>query len=424
MVTEPDDGTETESTERPATSDGPPAARSDRAMWGLVAGASLIAAALGAYEIAPASVTPLIRESLGIGATAAGLLVGVMFAVAVVASVPVGVVLDRTDTRLAMALSVVAVFVVGLWGWWAARAGAYGSLLASRVVGGTAFIVVWNAGIDIVGEAASESRRATVVALFTASAPLGFALGQGLSPAIAARWGWPAIFVAFNGLALLGLVLFWPASRGLGAAGGETPTLAEFGRVLRSRRVWIVGGLGFLGYGLYLFVNSWGPSYLTTEVGISLGLSGLLIALFPAVGVVSRASGGLLSDRLFDGRRRPVALVTFLVAAPLLVAFPLLRSVAALVVGLLVAGFAIQLVVGLSFAYVRELVDPRVAATAVAFQAALGMGGATVSPIVGGAVIDAAGYPAAFVGAGAMAAVGVGLAWVAPESGGRRREHR
>lgn len=392
-----------------------PADDSDRVNWGLVAGASFISVSLGAYEIAPASVTPLIRESLGIGATAAGLLVGVMFGIAVVTSLPVGAVLDRTDTRAAMAVSVVAVFVVGVWGWWAAEQGDYASLLASRLVGGIAFIVVWNAGIDLVGEAAADARRATLVAVFSASAPLGFALGQGLSPAIAARWGWPAIFVAFNGLALLGLALFWPTSRGLGQAGGAAPSVDEFANVLRNRRVWIVGTLGFLGYGLYLFVNSWGPSYLTAEVGVSLGLSGVLVALFPAVGVVSRVSGGVLSDRLFGGRRRPVVLASFLVAAPLLAGFPLLRSVPPLVAGLLIAGFAIQLMIGLSFTYVRELVDERVAATAVALQAAVGMGGAFVSPIVGGAVIESAGYTAAFLGAGALAAVGIALAWWAPE---------
>lgn len=393
------------------------AAGSDRATWGLVGGASLMVIALGAYEIAPASVTPLIRESMGIGAAAAGLLVGVMFGIAFVTSLPTGAILDRTDTRVAMAAAVAALFVVGAWGWWAATSGHYLSLLASRVVAGAAFVAVWNAGIDIVSEAAADARRATMVAVFTASSPLGFALGQGLSPVIAARWGWPAIFVAYNGIALVGLALFWPASRGLGAAGGAPPSAREFGQVLRNRGVWMVGSLGFLGYSLYLFVNSWGPSYLTSEIGMSLGLSGFLVALFPAVGVLSRVSGGVLSDRLFGGRRRPVVLLSFVVAVPLLGSFPVIRAVAALVVSLVVAGFAIQLMIGLSFAYVRELVPGRVGGTAVAFHTGAGMGGAFASPIAGGAVIDAVGYPVAFLGAAGLAAVGVAVAWVAPEPG-------
>ena len=391
-------------------------ARSARERWTLVAGASLVSVALGAYEIAPASVTPLIRESMGIGATAAGSLVSVMFGTAVLASLPAGAILDRTDSRRAVALAVGLLFIAGAWGWVAAERGAYDSLLASRVLGGVGYVIVWNAAIDIVSEAASEANRATAVGVFTASGPIGFALGQGAGPAVASALGWPTVFPAFNALALLGLALFWPTSRGLGAVGGEQPpTFGEFASVLRSRAVWLVGGLGFLGYALYLFVNSWAPSYLTEEVGLSLGLSGLLVAAFPAVGILSRVSSGLVSDRLFDGRRRPVVLLSFVVATPTVVGLSLFDTVAVLVAVLLVAGFAIQLTLGLSFAYVGELVTSRVAATAVAFQTAVGLAGAFLAPIAGGAVIESSGYGVAFLAAGVLAAIGIVLAWYAPE---------
>ncbi|PSP89294.1 MFS transporter [Halobacteriales archaeon QS_4_69_34] len=402
--------------------DDPSNPRGVRAQWGLVAGASLVSTALGAYEIAPASVTPLVRESLSVGATAAGLLVGVMFGTAVVASLPAGALLDRTNSRSTMAAAVLVLFVAGAWGWAAARSGDYPSLLASRVAGGLAYVVVWNAGIDIVSRATGDAQRATAVGVFTASAPVGFALGQAGGPVVAGWLGWPAVFLAFDGLAAVGLLLFWPTSRGLGASSESAPTLGEFGGVLTNRGVWLVGGLGFVGYALYLFVNSWGPSYLTTEIGLSLGASGALVALFPAVGVLARVGSGVLSDRLFGGRRRPVALGAFLLAAPLVGGVALVRSIAVLVGALLVAGFAIQLVLGLSFTYVGELVSVRVAATAVAFQTSVGLAGAFVAPIVGGAIVDAAGYAVAFGLAGGLAAFGIALAWCAPEPAAARKD--
>ena len=126
-------------------------------------------------------------------------------------------------------------------------------------------------------------------------------------------------------------------------------------------------------------------------------------------------SSGALSDQLFGGRRQPVVLGSFFVAVPLVVGFTYLQSIAVLIVMLLVAGFAIQLTLGLSFTYVRELVDPQVAATAVAFQTSVGLSGAFLAPIAGGAVVDAAGFDIAFLVAGGCAAVGVVLAWWAPE---------
>ena len=393
------------------------AGRSRASVVRLVVGASLISAGLGAYEISPASVTPLIIDRLGVTEAAAGLIVSVMFGTAVVASLPVGGVLDRTDSRRAIAVAVGGLLVAGVWGWVAGRDGDYLAVLASRVLGGITYVVVWNAGIDIVSEAVDPNQRATAVGSFTASGPVGFALGQATGPVVASRAGWSAVFLVYVVVVLAGFALFWGPSRGLGGAGGAVPTLSEFGGVLRNRQVWLVGALGFLGYALYLFVNSWGPSYLTDELGLSLGASGVVVAGFPAVGVLSRIGGGALSDRLFDGRRRPVVLGSFVAAAPLLAVIAQTEALAVLVAALLLSGVAIQLTLGLSFAYVRELVDPRVAATAVAFQTSVGLGGAFVAPIVGGALIEATSYRTAFLVAAALGALGVLLAWYAPEPG-------
>lgn len=391
--------------------------RTANSTWWLVVGASLISMGLAAYEIVPASVTPLIQESLRVGPTAAGLLVGVMFGTAVIVSLPAGAVLDRTDSRTAMALAVGILLIAGVWGWRAGRRGQFQSILASRALGGAAYVVVWNAGIDMVSRAVDGSHRATAVGIFTASGPVGFALGQGSGPLIAERFGWPAVFLAFIGPAIVGLAVFWPASRGHGGSHGDAPSLREFGAVLRSPSVWLVGVLGFLGYALYLFVNSWGSSYLTQGLDFSLTVSGLVVAVFPAVGVLSRISGGLISDRVSDGRRRPIVLWSFGLAAPLLFGFTQFRSLPLLVAVLLLIGFAVQLTLGLSFTYVRELVDPRVAATAVAFQTSIGLAGAFVAPIAGGAVVNRAGFEPAFLLAGVVAVAGTIIAWQAPEPG-------
>jgi MFS family permease len=51
----------------------------------------------------------------------------------------------------------------------------------------------------------------------------------------------------------------------------------------------------------------------------------------------------------------------------------------------------------------------------VAFQTSVGLAGAFVSPIAGGAVVDTAGFEVAFLLAGALAVLGTVLAWRAPE---------
>lgn len=400
------------------------AAGVDAGTYLAVAGLFVLSTAAAAYEIAPASVTPVVMADLGVGESAAGWLVSVMYGTAVLASVPAGFALDRTSVRDAVTLAAVALLVAGAWGYGAAAAGRYWPLVASRVLGGLAYVVVWNAGANLAGRAVPRSVQATAVGVFTASAPAGFALGQLGGPLVADAAGWPAVFPTFGALAVLGIAVFrvglarTPGGGDVDAV--ETPTLAQFRAVLVDRRVWTVGGMGFLAFSLYLFLNSWLPSYFAAELGLTLAESGLLVAVFPAVGIVARTAGGAISDRGFGGRRRPVALASFVAAGPVVVALGFVAEVAVAVALLVAAGAAIQTGIGLLFSYVREVVDERVAATAVSLLTAVGLFGAFAAPIAAGASIELTGsYRPAFLGAGAVAAAGALLALLAPEPGGR-----
>jgi len=381
-------------------------------LWVLVVGA-------GAYEIVPASVAPLIRDGMGVGPTAASAVVSVMFAVAVVGSIPIGVGADRVDTRKAMLLAAAALVVAGVWGWYAASRGDYASLILSRMLGAVGFVAVWNAGAAAVGRAFPADVRATAIAAFTTSGPAGFGVGQLTGPLVAARFGWEWTFAVYGLFVLVGIAIYLPASVGLSLKPDDEPVpgLAEFRGVLADRRIWHVSALAFLAYALYLFVNSWMPTYLTEGLGVSLAASGALTGVFALVGVLSRVSGGALSDRLFGTRRRPVVLISFVAATPLVAALGVVEFLPVLVVALLGAGFFVQFTLGLSLAYARELVAEGVATTAIAVATAVSLAGAFVSPIAAAAIFERTGsFAPTFYYAVALAVLGVALSWFAPEA--------
>jgi len=384
----------------------------------LVGGMFVLSAAAGAYEIAPASVIPLVRDGLQIGPTAAGWLVSVMYLTAVVTSVPVGVALDRFDVRNAVTGAALALLVAGVWGWVAATSGSYWSLIASRAVGGFAYVVFWNAGADVVGQAVDADVRATAVSAFTASAPVGFAFGQFGSPLVADAFGWPAIFPFFATVAVLGVAAFLAATAGESFRDAvETPpaSRAQFRSVFANRAVWTLAALAFLAFSLYLFLNTWLPSYLQSELDVAPALAGALTALFPAVGVLARTGGGVLSDRWFGGARRPVVVLSFLGTTPALVGFVAIAAVPAVVAFTVVSGFAIQLSLGLLFTYVTEVVPDEVTTTAISTMTSVGLFGAFLAPIVAGEVIARTGYRTAFLAGLVVALAGVALAWRAPD---------
>ena len=279
-------------------------------------------------------------------------------------------------------------------------------------------MVFWNAGANLVGQAVSASHRATAVGVFTASAPVGFALGQFGSPLVASRYDWPAVFPTFTALAAVGVAVFLLATRGRSlAVEAGTPDRAEFRRLFANRAAWTLSMLSFLGFSLYLFLNSWLPSYLSDQLHVSLALSGALTALFPAMGVLSRTGGGLLSDRLFGGARRPVVVLSFAATTPAVAGFVAFTDVPVVVGLLVVAGFSVQLALGLLYTYLSEVVEPAVRGTAVSMMTSVGLFGAFVAPIVGGEIIGRAGYRPAFLLATVVALAGVALAWYAPGVG-------
>lgn len=357
-----------------------------------------LTAAVNAYIIVPASVFPVIIDDLGISEVAAGWIISIMFAGQVISSVPTGIGLDRGNNRLGVAVATGLALVVFVSGWQAASAGQYNILLATRVVGGFCFVLLWNASTNIVGKMYDDANRATATGIYTSSAPAGFAIGHFTGPAITDVWGWPSIFVAYGVPAVIGYTAFKIAAYGipLEDSRGEIPDLGRSRAALTDGTVWYVAGIGFMAISLYVFVNSWMPTFLVDQRGVSLGNSGLLIGLFAFGGVISRSGGGWLSDRIFGGKRQPVLLVTFGIATPLILGITQLRSLLPILVAMVLAGVFVQLATGIFFALIQTIVDDAVTGTSIALLTGLVNIGAFLTPILVGFLIGRFNFTVAF----------------------------
>lgn len=391
-----------------------------RGRWGVLAGTWLMALFAAGSQIMPASILPVIMESLTIGPSAAGWLVSATLLAPAILSIPIGLGLDRINNFAVVVLGTGLLLIGNLGAWWTAMAGQYELLVLTRVITGAGIVSIWTSGANIVGGIFRESQAATATGLFTTSAPMGYVLAQFSTPYITAISKWELNFVVF-GVASVGafglfLVTGRESERTDTVKDSPPPGITDFKRVFTSRGVWIVGCMSFIGYSLHLFFNSWMPSYLSGVFGLTLTKSGLLVALFPAMGVLARATGGVLSDRIFDQRRRPVPLVSFLVTTPLIVIISFTQSPFVLILLLILSGYFIQLGIGLFYAYVRELVSTNVAGSAVAFLSSLSFIGGFTSPLIAGFLIERSStYFSAFGYALLLAVLGIILAWSAPE---------
>lgn len=389
----------------------------DRRAWAITLTLWLAFDFVVAYEIAPASILPLIQAGLDVRPTAASWLVSVLLLAMAGFSIPAGIVLDRVDNRRAIFLSATAVLLSTVWAWHAGRDGAYAWLLVARFVGGAAIVTLWTAAVNVVDGAFDREMQGTAIAVFATSIPAGFVIGHLTAPPLAARVGWAGTFPVYGFFGALAIGGFGIATRGVPiTVDAATPSRREFTAVLRNSHVWAVAGMAFVAFSLNLFFNSWLPTYVAGNFSLPLGIGGVVAAFFPAVGVVGRISGGLISDRLFGTRRRPIVFGSFVVLAPASVVIPFIDRVSLLLVALIVTGFVTQVGLVLLFPYVREIVAENVAATAFAVLNTVGFLGAFSAPVVSGTLIELMGFSAAFGYAGLLAVVGCALAWAVPDS--------
>ena len=354
----------------------------------------------------------------------------------VLASIPMGMVVDRFGARRTAACG------IAIWSAATACTGAglnYLMLMASRFVMGGGEAVTNPCGARVVREWFPAAERGTVNALFNAGAFAGPALSALTVGFLIQAAGWRVAFVAAGaiGIIWLGAWLLWfgpPESvRWLSAAERETITtrrgmssaaLADrsggsaLKALLRTRTLW---GLALIGggdaYCSYLFL-SWLPSYLQTARHLSLGATSVYTAVPYATAFVISISMAQISDRYLKGsgvdtgRRRFFIAGSSLTAAGLIATVPFVDSVPILLGMIAVAIGCIATNTSQVFALTNDLLpNPKDIGKAMGFEVAAANVIGFLSPIVTGYVISLSGsFNMAFVIAGGMMLVGTSSA--------------
>ncbi|MFB6106698.1 MAG: MFS transporter [Halobacteriaceae archaeon] len=378
--------------------------------WTVLAGCVLFGASFNAYIIAPASLVPRLVDAYAIDKPAAGLAISAVFLGWALVQMPGGILTDRYDNRALVAVAV-AVFVLA--GFAGGLAPSYPTLLVSRVVGGGLGAFLWTTSTNIVNRVFPADSRAIGTSIFAASAPVGVAVAQFLGPHVADVVGWQAVFVLYPLAAVLGLPILYAATEGAVRAEAQL-SLGDFAVAVRNRGVLAVAVASFSAYSLFVFLNSWMPTYGIEQLGIGPALAGAASAMVPVGGIIARPGGGWLSDHL-DRRRRPVVVASLLVTLPVMWALSGVSVTLAFAALLLVAGVTVQSGIGIFYVYAAELAADGTEGTALAVLTTVSTIGSLSAPVVAGFLVASVSWTAAFVFAAALALLGAGAVLLAPE---------
>jgi predicted MFS family arabinose efflux permease len=382
-----------------------------RSPVGIFLGCFLLSVGANAYILAPASIVPLLVEQFTISKVAAGLSISAAVLGSVIIQLPGGFLMDRYDNRRLLLAGTVVFAPVAVVG---TLLDSYYGFLGTRVVAGLAAGGVFVLGANVVAEVFAGPRQGFVTTLFIASAPVGFALSQIGGPALGAAFGWGAPFIAYPAVSVAGYVLF-QLSRPSAIRTGEPLSLGDFRLAFRNRPVLLVSMAGFCSYVLYIFLNSWMPTYAAEQLPVTLEQAGAVTALLPAVGIVARPAGGWVSDRI-GYRRRAVIVGSLAIGLPAFVVITRAVSILLFAGLMLAVGFALQFGMGVYYIYARELADTGAQATSLTIFTTVSFIGTLVAPPFGGWLIEVLSWGPTFLVHVGIGVLGIGLLLLTPGS--------
>jgi predicted MFS family arabinose efflux permease len=184
-------------------------------------------------------------------------------------------------------------------------------LLVARVLAGLAAAAVSPSVYALVGAAAPPGRRGVWMSTAVAGFLISLTTGAPSGTALAAAFGWQAVFVVLAvlaaGVAVVNMFA-WPD-----VAGAPAVTPPPLRLTTRLRAVSVVGLWGFAVYALYTYLGTG----LRTDAGMTTGEVALALVVYGAGAVIGSLGGGRLADRYGAARVATASLA--LVAVLLLV---------------------------------------------------------------------------------------------------------
>lgn len=361
---------------------------SDR--WFHLAIATLSQATLAAIHLGIPTVIPLIQTELRLSLAEVGVLASLVNAGVVASAVWAGKAADRFGERLIIGYGTIAggliIMMVNL------TAG-FASLVPLLLLLGVPMGTGTPAGSKAVAGWFEQRERATAMSIRQTGVPLGGTIAALVLPSLGLAFGWRialscvgviAVGMGFTVLRLYKEPAPKPVPRDAAPIGGLRD-------IVRHKEIWTVTLYASILAGSQWCYLSYIVLYLTEDLHFPLVFAAALLAGGQILAAAGRILSGLISDRYFVGRRKPVLIMLGLFAVVLaLVTASLSDDTAQWSVVVIVSclGFATMSWQGLYLTLVSELVGARMAGQAVGLTNTVVFLGIVILPPVFGSIAD------------------------------------
>jgi predicted MFS family arabinose efflux permease len=383
--------------------------RADRYRWYALGLTTLCQAAANILSAGFGPLAPFLQADFHISRAEVGLITAAMSLTAAPSALFGGRVADRVGERRVLILSGLVAALAALA---IARSGGFWGLVASCLVLGLGNGIQNPAGSAAVMRWFPPRQRGVAMGIRQTGVPLGGILAASLAPVLALAYGWRAVYAVGGLMTLVGAVLIFVAYYDpprQATAGTATPrSLCD---LTRDKQLWWLGLIFNCQLLAQASVTTYFVLFLHEALETPIVGAAALFAGVNGVAMIARIGWGLLSDRRFQGRRRPVLLLIVLLTVCSMLGAAALPRQAPVV---LVAGVAVVLGAstfawtGVLGTFVIETVGRESAGSAISLVQVLATPAALLGPPLFGLLTDLSGsYHAAWFALALVGALGL-----------------
>jgi MFS family permease len=303
---------------------------------------------------------PFIKHDLNLSLPAAALLVTIMGAGRLIASLPVGQLVDRIGSRAVLGGTCIVLALILVL---ASLAHSLPVLAVLLIAAGAATAGTTSAGAALVAQAFG-SRRGLAMGIRQSGVPLGGLIGALLLPWIAETSSWHWAIAVSAAIAGAGAVVVYALTTKTDEVKPDRPAMSLILSMVRSRpllALFLWGGVFVVGQ--YSFIT-----LIAVQEG-GLGLGVLMVTFAQLGGALGRPAWGLFSDLIGRRRRACMLLISGAAVASCLVVGRVQPSAGPWLLGVFAFAFGVALIgwQGLWATSIAEIAGPGQAGTALGF---------------------------------------------------------
>jgi ACS family glucarate transporter-like MFS transporter len=249
----------------------------------------------------------------------------------------------------------------------------------------------YSAGVKLISQWFSPKDRGFAMGIFLTATSLGAVIANAVVPSLIEAYSWRVSYHLFGVASIVVAVLAFVLLRNRKSPVEEVRGKPDLRPLARNRDLWLVGAAGFGGIWGTLGFITWANVLMTKGSGIPPVQAGIVVVIFAGTAIAAKPLIGIVSDLLFAGRRKMLAIIVLALFVVTLLVFGAQSTLTGFIWVAPFLGIAAYVYSPLLVAMIPKLAGVRLAGSAAGATNAFWQLGSVLVPLAVGTVFAGTG---------------------------------